>query len=63
MSCGLQCCLMMQQPLRKHRGLERKTAQKLILELKDKFSLEEAFQSKLSHVQEKECRQYAGWNR
>ena len=34
-------------------GIGKKTAQKLILELKDKFSLEEAFQSKLSHVQEK----------
>ena len=34
-------------------GIGKKTAQKLILELKDKFSLEEAFESKLSHVQEK----------
>lgn len=30
-------------------GVGKKTAQKLILELKDKFSLEEAFEQKLSH--------------
>lgn len=33
-------------------GIGKKTAQKLILELKDKFSLEEAFETKLSHVQQ-----------
>lgn len=33
-------------------GIGKKTAQKLILELKDKFSLEDAFEQKLEHVQE-----------
>lgn len=33
-------------------GVGKKTAQKLILELKDKFSLEDAFEQKLTHVQE-----------
>lgn len=33
-------------------GVGRKTAQKLILELKDKFDLEEAFEKKLDHVSE-----------
>lgn len=33
-------------------GVGKKTAQKLILELKDKFSLEGAFEQKLAHVQE-----------
>lgn len=33
-------------------GIGKKTAQKMILELKDKFSLEDAFEQKLSHVQE-----------
>lgn len=32
-------------------GIGKKTAQKLILELKDKFRLEDAFEQKLSHVQ------------
>lgn len=35
-------------------GIGRKTAQKLILELKDKFSLEEAFEKKLETVQAQE---------
>ena len=33
-------------------GIGKKTAQKMILELKDKFSLEDAFEQKLSHAQE-----------
>ncbi len=33
-------------------GIGKKTAQKLILELKDKFQLEDAFDKKMSHVQE-----------
>lgn len=33
-------------------GIGKKTAQKLILELKDKFSLEDTFEQKLAHVQE-----------
>lgn len=33
-------------------GVGKKTAQKLILELKDKFSLEDAFEQKLTRVQE-----------
>lgn len=35
-------------------GIGKKTAQKLILELKDKFSLEEAFEQKLAATQAKE---------
>ncbi|MCF0122082.1 MAG: Holliday junction branch migration protein RuvA [Lachnospiraceae bacterium] len=35
-------------------GIGEKTAQKLILELKDKFQMKDAFDKKLSHVQEKE---------
>ena len=33
-------------------GIGKKTAQKLILELKDKMSLEDAFEKKLAHEQE-----------
>ena len=33
-------------------GIGKKTAQKLILELKDKFRLEEAFEKKLEHTEE-----------
>lgn len=38
--------------LSKAPGIGKKTAQKLILELKDKFSLQEAFETKLAHEQE-----------
>lgn len=36
-------------------GIGKKTAQKLILELKDKFSLEEAFEKKLASVEAQEA--------
>ena len=39
--------------LSKAPGLGKKTAQKLILELKDKMKLEDAFELKLAHEQEK----------
>lgn len=38
--------------LSKAPGLGRKTAQKLVLELKDKLKLEDAFEKKLAHEQE-----------
>lgn len=38
--------------LSKAPGIGKKTAQKLILELKDKLSLQEAFETKLAHEQE-----------
>ena len=38
--------------LSKAPGLGKKTAQKLVLELKDKLKLEDAFEKKLSHEQE-----------
>ena len=39
--------------LSKAPGIGKKTAQKLILELKDKMKLEDAFEIKLAHEQEK----------
>lgn len=39
--------------LSKAPGIGKKTAQKLILELKDKFKLEDAFEAKFAHEQEK----------
>ena len=39
--------------LSKAQGIGKKTAQKLILELKDKLKLEDAFELKLAHEQEK----------
>lgn len=41
-------------------GVGKKTAQKLILELKDKLDLENAFEQKLSHVQSEEQSQTMG---
>mgnify|MGYP000550273090 CR=1 FL=1 len=43
---------MMQKPFPKLRVIGKKTAQKLILELKDKLKLEDAFEKKLAHEQE-----------
>ena len=40
-------------------GIGKKTAQKLILELKDKLDLEDAFEKKLMHGQEKENQEKA----
>ena len=42
--------------LSKAPGIGKKTAQKLILELKDKMKLEDAFELKLAHEQEKRFR-------
>ena len=39
--------------LSKAPGIGKKTAQKLILELKDKLKLEDAFELKVAHEQEK----------
>ena len=39
--------------LSKAPGIGKKTAQKMILELKDKLKLEDAFELKLAHEQEK----------
>ena len=39
--------------LSKAPGIGKKTAQKLILELKDKMKLEDAFELKLAHEQER----------
>ena len=39
--------------LSKAPGIGKKTAQKLILELKDKMKLEDAFEFKLAHEQER----------
>lgn len=44
-----------EKTIAKTPGIGPKTAKKLILELKDKFSLEEAFESKLAAVAEQEA--------
>ncbi|MFR0072966.1 MAG: helix-hairpin-helix domain-containing protein [Blautia caecimuris] len=42
----------MSKTISKAPGIGKKTAQKLILELKDKLKLEDAFEKKLAHEQE-----------
>ena len=52
MSFGSRYSLMMSRLFPKRLGSVKKTAQKLILELKDKLKLEDAFEKKLAHEQE-----------
>ncbi len=51
MNCVLPFFLTISKPFPKHQE-SVKTAQKLILELKDKLKLEDAFEKKLAHEQE-----------
>ena len=52
MNCVLPFFLTISKPFPKHQESVKKTAQKLILELKDKLKLEDAFEKKLAHEQE-----------